>query len=239
MSLSRKYIWMIVILGMVASSMVIVFIFLLINKCVFRTGKHNIQQLQRKADSEPQSNKYQERNVDCRNPTPPLPSPTQFFTAEAQSYENLAEEPDYEQIPEYEQITDHQLDYVKVENGSDILHSPSFYNNPNPQIKACNYVGQSDENLAENDYEESVDQPDYVQADDEADPGPSFKSGGLLGQSCRNLSDDHDYEESVDEPDYEQVEDEKTLPSHSADPDSGEDYDDIGEDDDEDYDDVM
>ncbi|KAM3601201.1 uncharacterized protein V6R79_008898 [Siganus canaliculatus] len=86
--LLRKYLWLWVLLGMVFVSLVISLIFLIINKCLLRRGKHRISNLHRRSKTA-LSNKYQEANIKAG--IPPLPPRTQFLTAEAQSYENLTE----------------------------------------------------------------------------------------------------------------------------------------------------
>ncbi|XP_010729430.3 uncharacterized protein scimp [Larimichthys crocea] len=144
MDLLRKYIWLFVIFGILFSSLVIILIFLLINKCISRAAKHRLTPLQRRSDFSVQSNKYQETYLKTDNP--PLPPRTQFLTADAQSYENLAEVSDCEQgIPDYEQST------------ADYEQSTPDYVQPQPEYKqsTADYV------QAEPDYEQST--ADYVQ----------------------------------------------------------------------------
>ncbi|XP_069574916.1 uncharacterized protein [Brachyistius frenatus] len=169
----------------------------------------------------------------------------QFVISAAQSYENLAEDHDYEET------TDQQSNYVKEENKTEILRPLPPYDDPDPDMKLGVSVGQSYENLAEDhDYEQCTDeQPDYVKVDNETeilrplppydDPDPDMKLGVSVGQSYENLAEDHDYEQCTDEqPDYVKVEAEDSATDNV----STEDYDDIGcEKDDqseEDYDDV-
>ncbi|XP_069001994.1 uncharacterized protein [Embiotoca jacksoni] len=240
MSLLRKYIWLWVIVGMIFVSGIISLIFILINKCISRRGNLRLLQLQR-SDIKTESNKYQQTSCE----TPPLPPRTQFITSAAQSYENLAEDHDYEET------TDQQSNHVKEENKTEILRPLPPYDDPDPDMKLGVSVGQSYENLAEDhDYEQSTDeQPDYVKVDDETeilrplppydDPDLDMKLGVSVGQSYENLAEDHDYEQSTDEqPDYVKVEAEDSATDNV----STEDYDDIGcEKDDqseEDYDDV-
>ncbi|XP_071362030.1 uncharacterized protein [Trachinotus anak] len=185
MSLLRKYIWFWVIFGMVIVSLVITLIFILINKCLFKKGKHRLSQLQRGAAFNIESNKYQERNIDTV--IPPLPPRTQFLTAEAQSYENLAEAPDHvhsihghdqftdnrehniddyeealpeyeEALPEYEEALDQQPDYVKVEDEEKTFLSLPPYKIPAPvedNTSTEDYDDIGDE--AENQGEEDYD----------------------------------------------------------------------------------
>ncbi|KAM4544474.1 uncharacterized protein scimp [Odontesthes bonariensis] len=219
MALLRKYIWVLVILGMIFVSVVIGLIFLLINNCLSRKGKHRISQLQRRSDTKVESNKYNERNLD--NQVPVLPPRTQFLTAEAQSYENLAEEEH-----DYEESMDQKPDYVKVEDETEIRHPPPLYAAPDPKMNCGVSVGESYENLAEeeHDYEESTDQqPDYVKVEDETEilhppplyaaPDPKMNCGVSVGESYENLAEEeHDYEESTDQqPDYVKVEDETEI----------------------------
>ncbi|KAM4726913.1 uncharacterized protein scimp [Anableps anableps] len=242
MGLLRKYIWVLVILGMFFVSLVISLIFILINKCISRKGKHQILQLQERPDIKTESNKYQ--MTQPGSDTPPLPPRTQFLTAETLSYENLAEECecDDQSDHDYEETLDQKLDCVQE--------------NPLCNQNSGVSVAQSYENLAEeNDYEESVDpQPDYVKVEDETEGCPpplcdldlNMKCGSSLGQSYENLADESEYEESTDQQsDYVKVEDEEMLPldQNNAARDnistvSTEDYDDIGEDE-EDYDDIS
>ncbi|XP_032433132.1 uncharacterized protein scimp [Xiphophorus hellerii] len=214
MALLRKYIWVIVILGMVFVSLVISLIFVLINKCISRkAGKHRILQLQERPDFKIESNKYQ--LTQSGTDTPPLPPRTQFLIAEALSYENLAEECEHDDQSDhdYEEALDQMLDCVKVQDNL-------LYNHPNTNSGVS--VTQSYENLAEeNDYEESVDPlPDYVKVEDETeilppplcDLDPNMNCNGFLGQSYENLADENGYEESVDPlPDYVKVEDETEI----------------------------
>ncbi|XP_008280684.1 uncharacterized protein scimp [Stegastes partitus] len=223
MNFFRQYA-LLLLIGAILVSLVICFIFFLINKCISKRGEHQFLQRMKTSAFKVESNKYQERDPEAI--IPPLPPRTQFLTAEAQSYENLAEVPDYEQCADdyeqcaddyeqctadyeqstadYEQSTDQQPEYVKVEEEEEILPPPTPYNQPDPEINHGVSEGQSYENLAEEpDYEQAVDeQPDYVQVEDEAET--------FLPQP----------------------------PDPAADNSSTEDYDDIGEDQGEDYDDV-
>ncbi|XP_027886156.1 uncharacterized protein scimp isoform X2 [Xiphophorus couchianus] len=245
MALLRKYIWVMVILGMVFVSLVISLIFILINKCISRKGKHRILQLQERSDVKIESNKYQ--LTQSGTDTPPLPPRTQFLIAEALSYENLAEECEHDDQSDhdYEEALDQMLDCVKVQDNL-------LYNHPNTNSGVS--VAQSYENLAEeNDYEESVDPlPDYVKVEDETeilppplcDLDPNMNCNGSLGQSYENLADENEYEESMEQQlDYAKVEDEFTPHQNdeardNASTASTEDYDDIGGEDEEDYDDI-
>ncbi|XP_008426759.1 uncharacterized protein scimp [Poecilia reticulata] len=248
MALLRKYIWVLVILGMVFVSLVISLIFILINKCISRKGgKHRILQHQEKPNVKIESNKYQ--LTQPVTDTPPLPPRTQFLTAEAQSYENLAEECEHDDQSDhdYEEALDQKLDCVKVQENL-------LCNHPNTNSGVSD--AQSYENLAEeNDYEESVDPlPDYVKVEDETEIlppplcvlDPNMECNFSLGQSYENLADENEYEESMEQQlDYVKVEDEEEFPLHQSNEArdnsstaSTEDYDDIGEDE-EDYDDVA
>lgn len=247
MALLRKYFWVLVILGMVFVSLVVSLIFLVINKCISRkAGRLQLSQLQESSDVRIKSNKYQATQPGSK--TPPLPPRTQFLGAEAQSYENLAEDCDDQSEHDYEETTDQKLDCVQLQQNP-------VYNHPN--VSSGVLDAQSYENLAEeNDYEESVDpQQDYMEVEDEkesylppppppplCDPDPNMACGGSLAQSYENLAEEHDYEESVDQQaDYVKVENEDELLPHQKDnvsSTSTEDYDDIGESE-EDYDDII
>ncbi|XP_043996868.1 uncharacterized protein LOC122845003 [Gambusia affinis] len=298
MALLRKYIWVLVILGMVFVSVVISLIFILINKCISRkAGKHRILQLQERPEVKIESNKYQ--LTQSGNNTPPLPPRTQFLTAVAQSYENLAEEGEHDDQSDhdYEEALDQKLDCVKVQENltcndpntnSGVSVAQSYENLAeegehddqsdhdyeealdqkldcvkvqenllcnDPNTNSGVSVAQSYENLAEeNDYEESVDPlPDYVKVEDETeflppplcDLDPNIKCNGSLGQSYENLADENEYEESMEQQlDYVKVEDEFTPHQNydardNASTASTEDYDDIGGEDEEDYDDIA
>ncbi|KAM7397588.1 hypothetical protein PAMA_005751 [Pampus argenteus] len=203
MDLVRKYMWLWVIIGMVFVSVVTCLIFMLIYKCISSSGKHRILQIPR-SGSFSQENKYQEKVV------PSLPPRTQFLTAEAQSYENLAE------VPNCEQDSDDVHDYEEtVDDGHD-------------------YEQNIDD---DHDYEQNIDDVhDYEQNID-----------GVHDYE-QNIDDVHDYEQSMDnQSDYVKVEDEELMlppppyeaPDPAADNASTEDYDDIGGEDEEDYDDVA
>ncbi|TDH05170.1 hypothetical protein EPR50_G00140670 [Perca flavescens] len=98
----HKYRWLWIIIGVIFASGMVIIIFIFINKCISRRGKHRISQLQRRSsDFTVESNKYQERSLQIN--TPPLPPRTQFLTAEAQSYENLAEVPECQNMPDSDQ----------------------------------------------------------------------------------------------------------------------------------------
>lgn len=144
----------------------------------------------------------------------------------------------------FEECSDQQLDYVKMEEDTNVLPPPPFYNSPNGKSAAS--LGESYENLAEeNDYVEGVDhQPDYETADDETEmfpPPPPCNDPRISGGSLCQSYEENDYEESADQqPDYITVEEEEA--EEEADPaadDTSEDYDDIGSENEEDYDDVA
>ncbi|XP_038565292.1 DNA-directed RNA polymerase II subunit RPB1-like [Micropterus salmoides] len=217
MALLRKYIWLLVILGMIFVSVVISLIFFLINKCISRQGKHRISNLHKRSDFNISSNKYQETTL--KADVPPLPPRTQFLTAEAQSYENLAEAPEYEQsTPDYVQSTP---DYVQsmpdyVQSTPDYVQSTPDYVQSMPDYE---------QNIA--DYEQST--PDDV-------------------QSMQDYEQIADVQSLDEQPDYVKVDEEEILPppppceDPAEDNSSTEDYDDIGGENEneaeEDYDDV-
>nr|XP_029135760.1 uncharacterized protein LOC109993941 [Labrus bergylta] len=173
--------------------------------------------LNRRSDDTNSSNKYQERNFKAI--TPPLPPRTQFNTAEAQSYENLAEVPDYVQtVPDYEQD---KPDYVQAV--SDYEQSMPDYEQSVPDYEQS----MPDYEQSMPDYEQSM--PDYEQS------MPDYES----------IDEPPDYLKLESEvamlppPPYED-------PDAAAETSSTEDYDDIddieggveNQDDEEDYDDV-
>ncbi|XP_005725453.1 uncharacterized protein scimp isoform X2 [Pundamilia nyererei] len=184
MAFIRKYLWLWVVVGMVFVSVVISIIFMFICKCISRKrGQHKIHNVKNEFNFKTESNKYQQRNIETG--TPPLPPRTQFLMAEAQSYENLAEESqsihDYEDgnceqnvsnheesIHDYEESTELQADYVKME-GDIMFPPPPVVNSMSGSVLEA----QSYENLAEeNDYVESVDnQLDYVKMNEEDQAG--------------------------------------------------------------------
>ncbi|XP_045896445.1 zinc finger protein 768-like [Micropterus dolomieu] len=238
MALLRKYIWLLVILGMIFVSVVISLIFFLINKCISRQGKHRISNLHKRSYFNINSNKYQETTL--KADVPPLPPRTQFLTAEAQSYENLAEAPEYEQsTADYEQSTP---DYVQSmpdyeQSTPDYVQSMPDYEQSTPD-----YV-QSMPDYEQNmpNYEQNI--PDYEQ--NIADYEQSIPDDVQSMQDYEQIAD----VQSLDEqPDYVKVDEEEILPppppceDPAEDNSSTEDYDDIGgeneNDAEEDYDDV-
>ncbi|XP_034746601.1 uncharacterized protein LOC117955920 isoform X2 [Etheostoma cragini] len=178
----RKYLWLWVIIAVIFACGIISIIFFFINKCISRRGKHRISQLQRRSpDFTVESNKYQETGLKIN--TPPLPPRTQFLTAESQSYENLAEVPecqnipdyeednhdyeeavpdyeqdkhDYEQaMPNYEQAMAEQSDYVKVEDEEVILPPPYMdQDQAEDNTSTEDYDDIADANHSEEDYDD-------------------------------------------------------------------------------------
>ncbi|KAL7389559.1 hypothetical protein ABVT39_006239 [Epinephelus coioides] len=254
MDLLHTYKWLWVIIAIIFASGVISLIFIFINKCISRQGKHRITQLHRSSNLTVMSNNYQERTL--KDFTPALPPRTQFLT-EAQSYENLAE--DYEECtPEYEQ-----------DKGDCEQSTPDY-----EQDKGDYVQGIPDYEQDKGDYEQSM--PDYEQdkghyeqsfPDYEQDKGdyvqdiPDYEQDkGDYEQSFPDYEQDKgdykqsmpDYVQDMDEQsDYVEPEDGEVLlpppPPLFKDPDpaagySSEDYDDIGDEDEnqgeEDYDDV-
>ncbi|CAK6964551.1 uncharacterized protein LOC116056118 isoform X1 [Scomber scombrus] len=227
MTFFRQYLWLWVILGIIFVSVMISLIFVLINKWINEQGKLRILQLDRAATGfNIQSNKYEQRNPD--GDTPALPPRTQFLKAEAQSYENLAEETtedehDYEEaandVHKYEQNADDDHDYEEATN--------NVHNYEQNAVGDHDYEQNADD---DHDYEENVDgEHDYEQ-----------DMNGMLSnaQSLDGLSD------------YVKVEDEVMIllpPPPYQDPNPADSismasYDDIGgedDDDGEDYDDVA
>ncbi|XP_069366202.1 uncharacterized protein [Paralichthys olivaceus] len=161
MDVLREYLWLWVICGVFLLTMVIIFIFLLINQWISRRGKHRISKLQRGTLSFVEGNNYQERSPS--SVTPPLPPRTQFLSEESQSYENLAEpqDNDYEEAQmEYEQATDAQFDYVKVEDERDLFPPPPPQNldpdadNDDASTEDYDDIGGEDEHQDEEDYDD-------------------------------------------------------------------------------------
>ncbi|KAK9536949.1 hypothetical protein VZT92_006691 [Zoarces viviparus] len=144
---------LLVIIVIISSWLVIILFFIFINKCLSRAGKQRIIQFPRKSsDFTVKINQYQERNFESK--TPPLPSRSQFLTAEAQSYENLAEEQNFS---DYEQ--DKQCDYVKLEDEGETLPLPPEYQHPDPAADNASTedyddIGGEDENEGEEDYDD-------------------------------------------------------------------------------------
>ncbi|XP_078122727.1 uncharacterized protein scimp [Sander vitreus] len=230
----RKYLWLWMIIAVIFACGMISIIFIIINKCISRQGKHRISQLQRRSsDFTVESNKYQERSF--KIDTPPLPPRTQFLTAEAQSYENLAEVPECQNMSDYEQDKhDYEQampDYVQA--------TPDYEQDKHDYEQAMPDYVQATPDYEQDKHDYEQDMPDYVQAT------PDYEQ------------DKHDYEQAMpdykqamaEQSDYGKVEDENEeviLPPPYKDPDSAEDntstedYDDIvGEDQgEEDYDDV-
>ncbi|XP_030292986.1 chromosomal replication initiator protein DnaA isoform X2 [Sparus aurata] len=227
MMMKGNLLWLIA--GIIFVSVVIVLIFLLINRCLFRAGKHRISQLHRRSDFRATNNQYQERKL--ADDTPPLPPRTQFLTAEAQSYENLAEVPDSEEsTPDYEQVKD------------DFRQDVGDYEQATPDYEQ-----------ATPDYEQDVGDYEQATPDYEQDVGDYEQATPDYEQATPDYEQaTPDYEQDV--ADYVKVEEEEKIvppPPLYQDPDpaadnTSEDYDDIdelgdedeGQDEDEDYDDV-
>ncbi|XP_060912356.1 uncharacterized protein wu:fb97g03 isoform X2 [Labrus mixtus] len=216
--LKYKLLW--VIIGMIFVSVVISVIFILINWCISRRAGRRFMSphlLNKRSDDTNSSNRYQEGNFKAI--TPPLPPRTQFNTAEAQSYENLAEVPDYVQtVPDYEQD---KPDYVQsipdyVQSIPDYEQSVPDYEQSVPDYEQSVPDYEQDKP----DYEQSM--PDYESIDE---PPDYLKLEGEVA--------------TLPPPPYED-------PDAAAETSSTEDYDDIddigggveNQDDEEDYDDV-
>ncbi|XP_006785174.2 ring-infected erythrocyte surface antigen-like, partial [Neolamprologus brichardi] len=160
--------------------------------CVFffspPTGQHKIHDSKKEFNFKTESNKYQERNIETG--TPPLPPRTQFLIAEAQSYENLAEES--QSIHDYEDGNCEQ----NVSNHEESIHD---YEDGNCEENVSNH----EESI--HDYEESTEpQAGYIKMEGDImfPPPPIFNSmnGSVLeAQSYENLAEEsqsiHDYED--------------------------------------------
>ncbi|XP_029030433.1 probable serine/threonine-protein kinase kinX [Betta splendens] len=254
----RKYLWLLIILGMIFVTVVISIIFILINKCLSKKGKHRIAQLQKRTVSPVESNKYQETNLwNTLTPgTPPLPPRTQFLTAAAQSYENLAETPGFQPTSDSEEDK-HDYEEAEPQYEQDL----SNYEQPVPDDEQDKH----DYEEAEAEYEQNRDS--YVQPTlDSEDRRDYEEAEAEYEQDLSNYEqpvpdheqDKHDYEEAEadyeevteEQPDYVKMEPNEEVfpppppPPQNMDPaedDDYEDYDDVGgedEDQEEDYDDV-
>ncbi|XP_061659382.1 uncharacterized protein LOC133491795 [Syngnathoides biaculeatus] len=245
MALLQQYFWLGLIVVIIFVCLLIAVIFVFINMCILKKGKHRI--LQDHRDSEDKERKPQEWAQD----TPPLPPRTQFLYAEAQSYENFAKLPDDEPktmshdlhnnrkneaaLPGHTQIRDQQ--FWRDQN---LYKDPTSSNLHNQDQKLTNHHNQ---NLNLHNRDQSLTrlgiQDHYL--------------SNLTNQE-QNLGtlhdQDTDYEEIPDEQsDYVELEDqeEEVLPlvlSHEKTLDLSEDtedYDDIDEkdQDEECYDDVV
>ncbi|XP_026225670.1 uncharacterized protein LOC113168848 isoform X2 [Anabas testudineus] len=216
MDILRKYLWLWVILGMIFVSVVICVIFLLINKCISRKGKHRISQLEKRSVFPTESNKYQETNLVNHQPlsTPPLPPRTQFLTAEAQSYENLAEAPEYEQdLPDNEQDSHDYEEAVPSDeqNTNDYEQAlPEHEQNTNDYEQAMPEYEQDSHDYEEEipEYEEAIDEPpDYVkvEAEEESFPPPPLFAVPDLAEDNDSTEDYDDIGEEAEEEDYDDV----------------------------------
>ncbi|XP_029942541.1 nucleolin [Salarias fasciatus] len=223
----RRYLWLWVLGGALLAALLLCCIFILINRCISRTGKQKISQLQSRSHFQAESNKYEARAPD----TPPLPPRSQFLAAETQSYENLAEVPG-----------DQQPDAVNVENPEEEHDYEEAADDGQDRNDPPDYVKVEEEE--EEDLRPAA--PLYQQPHRH-----SGTPGGASAQSYENLAEEHDYEEAADDwqdrddpPDYVKVEEEEEEeelpppPATEAECNSSEDYDDIGGEDDDDYDDV-
>ncbi|XP_034746600.1 chromosomal replication initiator protein DnaA-like isoform X1 [Etheostoma cragini] len=168
----RKYLWLWVIIAVIFACGIISIIFFFINKCISRRGKHRISQLQRRSpDFTVESNKYQETGLKIN--TPPLPPRTQFLTAESQSYENLAEVPECQNIPDYEEdnhdyeeaVPDYEQDKHDYEQAMpDYEQDKHDYEQAVPDYEQDKH----DYEQAMPNYEQAMaEQSDYVKVEDE------------------------------------------------------------------------
>ncbi|XP_033954279.1 DNA-directed RNA polymerase II subunit RPB1 [Pseudochaenichthys georgianus] len=235
MELLRKYLWLWAILGSISVSLVIAIVFVCINRWLSRQGRHRITQLHRnKSDLTIKSNKYQVE-------TPPLPSRAQFLTAAAQSYENLADEHDYEEAkPVCQVATPKHQESTPVCQVATPKHQEStpVYQVATPKHQESTPVYQ----VTTSKYQESM--PKYQEAMSDYEEAMSDYEEASAGYEEASP----DYENPTPEPfDYVNMEAEvRILPplyrktDEETDDASTEDYDDIdGEDDgEEDYDDV-
>ncbi|XP_030292988.1 glutamic acid-rich protein isoform X4 [Sparus aurata] len=207
MMMKGNLLWLIA--GIIFVSVVIVLIFLLINRCLFRAGKHRISQLHRRSDFRATNNQYQERKL--ADDTPPLPPRTQFLTAEAQSYENLAEVPDSEEsTPDYEQVKDD----FRQDVGDYEQATPDYEQaTPDYEQDVGDYEQATpDYEQATPDYEQDV--ADYVKVEEEekiVPPPPLYQDPD---PAADNTSEDYDDIDELGDEDEGQDEDE--------------DYDDVG-----------
>ncbi|KAJ4923708.1 hypothetical protein JOQ06_013987 [Pogonophryne albipinna] len=195
MELLRKYLWLWAILGSISVSLVIAIVFVCINRWLSRQGRHRITQLHRnKSDLTIKSNKYQVE-------TPPLPSRTQFLTAAAQSYENLADEHDYEEAgpvcqvatPKYqESMPKYQESMPKYQEAkSDYEEAMSDYEEASAGYEEAspNYENQTPESF------------DYVKVEAEVRilPPPYRKTDEETDDASTEDYDDIDGEEDYDD----------------------------------------
>ncbi|XP_056295056.1 uncharacterized protein LOC130209432 isoform X4 [Pseudoliparis swirei] len=173
MDLLRNLLWLWVIIVTIFAWIVISLIFVFINKCISRAGKHrSTQNLTAKSNQDP------ERSVDPL--TPSLPPRTQFLTAGARSYESLAEDErhdcsDYEEyvpddaqdlqvlqdpqdlqvLRDYEQ--DKQSDYVMVEDEDEPLPLHPRCQDADPEEEEeedYDDIGGEDEHKGDEDYDD-------------------------------------------------------------------------------------
>ncbi|XP_004551240.3 uncharacterized protein scimp [Maylandia zebra] len=208
MAFIRKYLWLWVVVGMVFVSVVISIIFMFICKCISRKrGQHKIPTVKNEFNFKTESNKYQQRNIETG--TPPLPPRTQFLMAEAQSYENLAEESqsihDYEDGNCEQNVSNHEESIHDYEDGnceqnvSNHEESIHDYEDGNCEQNVSNH----EESI--HDYEESTElQADYIKMEGDImfppPPVVNSMSGSVLeAQSYENLAEEcqsiHDYED--------------------------------------------
>ncbi|XP_068187577.1 uncharacterized protein [Antennarius striatus] len=107
----REHFWLWVTVGMVVVSLLIGLVFIFINKCISRAGKHRISSLRSRSDFNTESNKYQQRVDDPPFVRTPVVSG-------AESHENMEESThDYEKVvPDYQQdVPDYQQDVPDYE----------------------------------------------------------------------------------------------------------------------------
>ncbi|XP_042074226.1 ring-infected erythrocyte surface antigen isoform X3 [Haplochromis burtoni] len=226
MAFIRKYLWLWVVIGMVFVSVVISIIFMFICKCISRKrGQHKIHNVKNEFNFKTESNKYQQRNIETG--TPPLPPRTQFLLAEAQSYENLAEESqsihDYEDgnceqnvsnheesIHDYEESTELQADYIKMEGDIMFPPPPIFNSMSGSVLEAQSYENLAEESQSIHDYEDGNCEQNVSNHEESIH---DYEDGNCEENVSNHEESIHDYEESTElQADYIKMEGDIMFP---------------------------
>ncbi|KAK5917774.1 hypothetical protein CgunFtcFv8_002590 [Champsocephalus gunnari] len=207
MELLRKYLWLWAILGSISVSLVIAIVFVCINRWLSRQGRHRITQLHRnKSDLTIKSNKYQVE-------TPTLPSRAQFLTAAAQSYENLADQHDYEEAKPVRQVatSKHQesTPVYQVTTSKHQESTPKYQEAMSDYEEAMSDYEEASAGYEEPspDYENPTPEPcDYVKVEAEVRilPPPYRKTDEETDDASTEDYDDIDGEDDGEE-DYDDV----------------------------------
>ncbi|KAJ0062157.1 hypothetical protein NL108_016525 [Boleophthalmus pectinirostris] len=174
-SLLREYLWLWVVLMVLLLSTFICLIFVCINRWIWHQGKHIFSLNSRPAASLQKNSHPVVQSVN--SVTPPLPPRTQFVNEVAldRSYENLAEEPDYEdpdENPGPDLDPDHRSslpDYLMLESDP----GPDPHQENREENREENQEENREENWEEN-WGENEEDYDDITAEDEKEADEDY-----------------------------------------------------------------